>query len=211
MNKGQAEIAWRESMVLGRSILETLAGKYLPTHITLRSAGSGPAPAIKAAKFLREWAAALDGVVTIDGCLEVPVLGTIGEATPPPPKAAGANGSFDIGRVKVEVVPPLPTEAMPDTTVDGCPADKVGRLPLWLDRKLDDRDVMSTKELAWHLGMGNGTVTSMARKGCFPADMTHVLGNGTGTKVRLCFYRDAARRYLLERRKANALEVQHAE
>jgi hypothetical protein len=63
-------------MVLGRSILETLAGEYLPTHITLRSEQGGDAPCQKVAAFLREWAAALDGAAA---GTSVPITGTIGD------------------------------------------------------------------------------------------------------------------------------------
>ncbi len=78
MNKGQAEIAWREMMPIGRSIMETLAGKQLPAHITLRSEQGGDAPCQKVAAFLREWATALDGAAAE---VSLPITGIIGKQT----------------------------------------------------------------------------------------------------------------------------------
>ncbi len=74
MDKGQAGIAWREMMIVGRPLLQLLTGEDLPTYVEIPSE-SWPDPTTRVAAFLREWAAALDGT----GGVSLPVTGTIGE------------------------------------------------------------------------------------------------------------------------------------
>ena len=74
MDRGQAEIAWRETMNKSRSVLQLLAGEDLPTYISIPSE-DWPEPRCRVAAFLREWASALDGAAA---GTSVPITGTIG-------------------------------------------------------------------------------------------------------------------------------------
>jgi len=65
MEKGQAEIAWREVMKLAFQVLETLAGRRLPIHPTLPVSGSNTHPTEEVVAFLHQWAAVLDGAVAL--------------------------------------------------------------------------------------------------------------------------------------------------
>lgn len=75
MDRGQAETAWRETMIRGRSILQVLAGEDLPTYIPIPSE-DWPDPTRRVAEFLREWASTLDGA---EAGTSVPITGTIGD------------------------------------------------------------------------------------------------------------------------------------
>lgn len=206
MEKEQARIAWQEVMNRAAPALQILAGRVLPAKIVdAQEPGPGD-PTHRVVDFLHEWASILDGAVNLDG--DPLVKSDPSHMGYPTAEEAAENLSANMGGIFGNLIAnPGDENGMimdppnPELTVDGCPISEVGRLPLWADRRVFNKEglscaVMSPLELAWHMKINVSTVHRMAREGRFPVSMIHYLGGPDVKKRRIGFYRTKVRQFM---------------